>query len=125
MEKPIKYDIIAKFAKEKKVSRAAVETLIEELEKNHVLGIRKYNPVTRRQISVESENIRNAVRKLATENPGGTIQANILAQKLGVSPSSLNNNLRALSEEGIVKPAGFHKEPGRRGRGAVVWQFSN
>lgn len=76
-----------------------------------------------RKLSDESIKIRETVRKLAKENPGVSVISSELALRLGVGPSALNNNMRALAEENVVQYVGALKDTGRRGRAPAIWKL--
>lgn len=116
------------FAKATKISQAkALEFAKQIREIPHERNLTKRTRIAGerkpRKISDESLKIRETVRKLAKENPGISVISSELALRLGVGPSALNNNMRALAEENIVQQVGELKDTGRRGRAPAIWKL--
>ena len=109
------------FAKQTKTSKAKALQLAQNVA-TMAQPVAIYNKPTGRKIGVEAQIIRSSIRQLAKECPGKVFAGNELADMFGVTNSSINNNMRALMAEGIVKQYGQADAVGR-GRRPLLWKL--
>lgn len=114
-------NIALAFAKQTKTSKEKALQLAQNVAKM-AQPVAVYNIPTGRKIGVEAQIIRNKIRELAKECPGRVFAGNELADMFHVTNSSINNNMKALMVEGIVKQAGQAQATGR-GRRPLLWQI--
>lgn len=108
-----KYDI------EQEKTRQLVQAIIEA---SKAKKPERSKPAVTKPVSPESERIRKAllIMRAGLKEP---VTSSELADYLNSDTNTINNNLRWLSNQGIVKQAGVLKTAGR-GKNPTLWQFN-
>lgn len=105
--------IVSDFAKKHKFSKAKSMQLAHD-----IIEVVKHRGG--KTASEETIQIRGRIESM---EKGIQFTAKTLASKFQTDAVSINNSLRHLQEKGIVQIAGKEeKQPGQRGRAALIWQ---
>lgn len=107
-------NIVTTFAKENKYSRVKLQSLADQIVAT-MQQPRQGKPVS--EISLH-------VREMLRGKKGQTFTSKSLAEKLGINPVIINNNLRYLQQKEKIAMIVGKERTSARGKPSLVWQIA-